>query len=113
MIAAVEGYALAGGFEVALACDLMVAARDATFGLPEVRRGLLAAAGGLVRLPRLMPPRVAAEIALTGDFIGAERMAGHGVVSRLAEPGGAVEVALELAARIAANAPLAVAGAAA
>jgi enoyl-CoA hydratase len=111
LIAAVEGYALAGGFEVALACDLMVAARDAKFGLPEVRRGLLAAAGGLVRLPRLMPPRVAAEIALTGDFVGAERMAEHGVVSRLAEPGEAVDVALELAARIAANAPLAVAGA--
>jgi enoyl-CoA hydratase len=111
LIAAVEGYALAGGFEVALACDLIVAARDATFGLPEVRRGLLAAGGGLVRLPRLLPPRVAAELILTGDPVGAERMAGHGVVSRLAEPGEAVDTALELAARIAANAPLAVAGA--
>lgn len=111
LIAAVEGYALAGGFEVALACDLIVASREATFGLPEVRRGLLAAGGGLVRLPRLLPPRVAAEIILTGDFVDAERMAAHGVVSRLAEPGEAVSVALELAARIAANAPLAVAGA--
>jgi enoyl-CoA hydratase len=111
VIAAVEGYALAGGFEVALACDLIVAARDATFGIPEVRRGLLAAGGGLVKLPRLLPPRVAAELALTGDFVGAERMAEHGVVTRLTEPGGAVEAALELAARIAANAPLAVAGA--
>jgi enoyl-CoA hydratase len=111
LIAAVEGYALAGGFEVALACDLIVASREATFGLPEVRRGLLAAGGGLVRLPRLLPPRVAAEIILTGEFVGAERMADHGVVARLAEPGGAVDAALELAATIAANAPLAVAAA--
>jgi enoyl-CoA hydratase len=111
VIAAVEGYALAGGFEVALACDLIVASREATFGLPEVRRGLLAAGGGLVRLPRLLPPRVAAEIILTGEFVDAEAMARHGVVSRLTEPGGAVGGALELAAKIAANAPLAVAGA--
>jgi enoyl-CoA hydratase len=111
LIAAVEGYALAGGFEVALACDLIVASREATFGLPEVRRGLLAAGGGLVRLPRLLPPRVAAEIILTGEFVGAERMAEHGVVNRLTDPGGAVDAALELAAKIAANAPLAVAGA--
>lgn len=111
VIAAVEGYALAGGFEVALACDLIVASREATFGLPEVRRGLLAAGGGLVRLPRLLPPRVAAEIILTGEFVSAETMAQHGVVSRLTDPGAAVEGALELAAKIAANAPLAVAGA--
>jgi enoyl-CoA hydratase len=111
LIAAVEGYALAGGFEVALACDLIVASREATFGLPEVRRGLLAAGGGLVRLPRLLPPRVAAEIILTGEFVTAERMEAHGVVSRLTDPGGAVDGALELAAKIAANAPLAVAGA--
>jgi enoyl-CoA hydratase len=111
LIAAVEGYALAGGFEVALACDLIVASREAVFGLPEVRRGLLAAGGGLVRLPRLLPPRVAAEIILTGEFVTAERMAEHGVVSRLTDPGSAVEAALELAAKIAANAPLAVAGA--
>jgi enoyl-CoA hydratase len=111
LIAAVEGYALAGGFEVALACDLIVASREAVFGLPEVRRGLLAAGGGLVRLPRLLPPRVAAEIILTGEFVGAEKMEQHGVVSRLTDPGGAVDAALELAAKIAANAPLAVAGA--
>jgi enoyl-CoA hydratase len=111
LIAAVEGYALAGGVEMALACDLIVASREATFGLPEVRRGLLAAGGGLVRLPRLLPPRVAAEIILTGEFVTAEKMAQHGVVSRLTDPGGAVDGALELAAKIAANAPLAVAGA--
>jgi enoyl-CoA hydratase len=111
LIAAVEGYALAGGFEVALACDLIVASREAVFGLPEVRRGLLAAGGGLVRLPRLLPPRVAAEIILTGEFVTAERMAEHGVVSRLTNPGSAVDGALELAAKIAANAPLAVAAA--
>jgi enoyl-CoA hydratase len=111
LIAAVEGYALAGGFEVALACDLIVASREATFGLPEVRRGLLAAGGGLVHLPRLLPPRVAAELVLTGDFYEAPRMAEHGVVGRLTEPGEALAGALELAERIAANAPLAVAGA--
>ncbi|HJZ37735.1 MAG TPA: crotonase/enoyl-CoA hydratase family protein [Solirubrobacterales bacterium] len=111
LIAAVEGYALAGGFEVALACDLIVSSREAVFGLPEVRRGLLAAGGGLVRLPRLLPPRVAAEIILTGEFVTAERMAEHGVVSRLTDPGGALDGALDLAAKIAANAPLAVAGA--
>jgi enoyl-CoA hydratase len=111
LIAAVEGYALAGGFETALACDLIVASREATFGLPEVKRGLLAAGGGLVRLPRLLPPRIAAELILTGDFFTAERMAEHGVVSRLTEPGAAVDAALDLAAKIAANAPLAVAGA--
>ncbi len=105
LIAAVEGYALAGGFEVALACDLTVASREAVFGLPEVRRGLLAAGGGLVRLPRVLPPRIAAELILTGDFFSAERMAEHGVVSRLTEPGRAVDAALELAAKIAANAP--------
>ena len=111
LIAAVEGYALAGGFEVALACDLIVASREATFGLPEVRRGLLAAAGGLVHLPRLLPPRIAAEVILTGDFFDAGRMAEHGVVGRLTEPGEALAAALELAERIADNAPLAVAGA--
>lgn len=74
LIAAVEGHALAGGFESVLACDLVVAARNAQFGLPEVKRGLAAAAGGLLRLPRLLPPRIAMEIALTGDFIGAERL---------------------------------------
>jgi enoyl-CoA hydratase/carnithine racemase len=78
---------------------------------PEVRRGSLAVGGGLVRLPRLLPPRVAAELILTGEFVGAEKMAEHGVVNRLTAPGSAVDGALEPAAKIAANAPLAVAGA--
>lgn len=108
LIAAVEGYALAGGFEVALACDLIVASCKATFGLPEVRRGLLAAGGGLVRLPRMLAPRIAAELVLTGDHAGAERMAELGVVNRLVEPGEALPAALDLAERIAGNAPLAV-----
>lgn len=109
LIAAVEGYALAGGFESVLACDLVVAARDAQFGLPEVKRGLAAAAGGLLRLPRLLPPRIAMEIALTGDFIGAERLAQFGLVNILTEPGGALEAARALARRIIVNAPLSVA----
>src|SRR3954449_13413382 len=75
LIAAVEGWALAGGFEVALACDLIVAARDARFGIPEVKRGLVAAAGGLIRLPRRIPYHLAMELALTGDPVGAERAA--------------------------------------
>ena len=74
LIAAVEGYALAGGFESMLACDLVVAARDAKFGIPEVKRGLAAAAGGLLRLPRLIPQRIAMEAALTGDLFSAERL---------------------------------------
>jgi enoyl-CoA hydratase len=98
LIAAVEGWALAGGFEVALACDLLVAARDARFGIPEVKRGLVAAGGALIRLPRRMPYHLAMELALTGEPISAERAYGVGVVSRLTEPGGA----------IAANGPLAV-----
>ncbi len=106
LIAAVEGYALAGGFEAVLACDLLVAARNATFGLPEVKRGLAALAGGLMRLPRLIPPRIAMEIALTGDMISAERLERHGLVNELVEPGEALEAALRLARRIAANAPL-------
>jgi enoyl-CoA hydratase len=108
LIAAVEGWALAGGFEVALACDLIVAARDARFGIPEVRRGLVAAGGALIRLPRRIPYHVAMELALTGDPISAERAADLGLVSRLAEPGGALVEARALAATIAANGPLAV-----
>ena len=111
LIAAVEGYALAGGFEVVLACDLIVAARDAVFGLPEVKRSLLAAGGGLIRLPRRIPYPVARELALTGDPVGAERAAELGIVNRLTEPGGALDAALELAAGIAANGPVAVAAA--
>jgi len=109
LIAAVEGYALAGGFESVLACDLVVAARNAVFGLPEVTRGLAAAAGGLIRLPRLIPPRIAMEAALTGDPLSAEELHRHGLVNRLSEPGQALSMARDLACRIIANAPLAVA----
>ncbi|WP_161139232.1 crotonase/enoyl-CoA hydratase family protein [Propylenella binzhouense] len=109
LIAAVEGYALAGGFESVLACDLVVAARDAKFGLPEARRGLAAAAGGLLRLPRLIPQRVAMEMALTGEMVTAERMHQFGLINRLTEPGHALSGAIELARAISANAPLSVA----
>src|SRR4051812_47247578 len=107
LIAAIEGFAVAGGFEVALACDLIVAARDARIGIPEVKRSLVAAGGALIRLPKRIPYHVAMEMALTGDPISAERAHALGIVNRLAEPGNAVEVALELAAEIARNGPLA------
>lgn len=109
LIAAVEGYALAGGCEAMLACDLAVAARDAKFGIPEVKRGLAAGAGGLLRLPRLIPPRIAMELALTGDMLDAERAAALGLVNIVTEPGQALAEARRLAARIIANAPLSVA----
>ncbi len=108
LIAAVEGYALAGGCEIALACDLVVAAGNAKFGIPEVRRGLVAAAGGLLRLPQRIPYQVAMEYALTGEFLDAPRAHSLGLVNRLTEPGGALEGARALAAVIAANGPLAV-----
>jgi enoyl-CoA hydratase/carnithine racemase len=108
LIAAVEGWALAGGFEVALACDLIVAARDARFGIPEVKRGLVAAAGALLRLPRRIPYHLAMELALTGEPIGADRAAQIGIVSRLTEPGKALAGARELASQIARNGPLAI-----
>jgi enoyl-CoA hydratase/carnithine racemase len=108
LVAAVEGWALAGGFEVALACDLIVAARDARFGIPEVKRGLVAAAGALLRLPRRIPYHLAMELALTGEPIGADRAQAIGIVSRLTEPGGALAGARELAAQIARNGPLAI-----
>jgi enoyl-CoA hydratase len=108
LVAAVEGYAVAGGFEIALACDLLVAARDATFGLPEVRRGLVAAGGGLLRLPDRVPYGLAVEWALTGEFVPATRAAEVGLVNRVTDPGGALDGALELATAIAANGPLAV-----
>ena len=107
LIAAVEGWALAGGFEMVLACDLVVAARDARFGLPEVKRSLVAGGGGLLRLPRRLPYHVAMELALTGDPLGAEAAHAYGLVNRVTEPGGALAGALELAATIAANGPLA------
>lgn len=107
LIAAIEGFAVAGGFEVALGCDLIVAACGAKLGIPEVKRGLVAAGGALLRLPRRIPYHVAMEMALTGDPISAERGAEIGVVNRLTDPGAAVDGALELAEAIAENAPLA------
>ncbi|MEM5451597.1 crotonase/enoyl-CoA hydratase family protein [Paraburkholderia guartelaensis] len=109
LIAAVEGYALAGGFEVVLASDLVVAANNAQFGLPEVKRGLCAAAGGLLRLQRQVPERIAIELVLTGDMFGAQRAFEFGLVNRLTAPGEALAGALELAQKIVANGPLAVA----
>jgi enoyl-CoA hydratase len=107
LIAAIEGFAVAGGLEIALACDLIVAARGAKLGIPEVKRSLVAAGGALLRLPRRIPYHVAMELALTGDPITAERASELGLVNRLAEPGDAVQTALGLAAEIAVNAPLA------
>ena len=109
LIAAVEGFALAGGAEVALATDLIVAARDAAFGIPEVKRGLVAGGGGLLRLPERIPYAVAMELALTGDNLPAERAHELGLVNVLAEPGGALDAAIALAEKITANGPLAVA----
>jgi len=107
IIAAIEGYAVAGGFEVALACDLIVAARDARIGIPEVKRSLVAAGGALIRLPKRIPYHVAMELALTGDTITAERGYELGLVNRVADAGATVDVALELAGAIEVNAPLA------
>ncbi|MDP9385173.1 MAG: crotonase/enoyl-CoA hydratase family protein [Actinomycetota bacterium] len=107
LIAAVEGFAVAGGFEIALACDLIVAARDARLGIPEVKRSLVAAGGALLHLPKRIPYHLAMELALTGDPIDAARGYEIGVVNRLAEPGEAVAAARELAAAIARNGPLA------
>jgi enoyl-CoA hydratase len=108
IIAAVDGPALAGGCEIALACDMIVASRNAVFGLPEVKRSLLAAAGGLFRLPRTVGPKVAMEVILTGDPISADRAYTLGLVNLLVEPGEALNAAKALAARITANAPIAV-----
>jgi enoyl-CoA hydratase len=109
LIAAIEGFAVAGGFEIALACDLIVAARGARLGIPEVKRSLVAAGGALLRLPNRIPYHVAVELALTGDPISAERGHGLGLVNRIAEPGAALDAALELAGAIVANGPLALA----
>jgi enoyl-CoA hydratase len=108
LIAAIEGFGVAGGLEIALACDMIVAARGAKLGIPEAKRSLVAAGGALLRLPQRIPYHVAMELALTGDPIDAERGYELGLVNRLAEPGTAVDVALELAAAIAKNGPLAV-----
>jgi enoyl-CoA hydratase len=107
LIAAVEGFAVAGGLEVALACDLIVASRGARLGVPEVKRSLVAAGGALLRLPRSLPRNVAMELALTGEPIDAERGYELGLVNRLVDPGEARAGALELAAVIAENGPLA------
>ncbi len=107
LIAAIEGFAVAGGMEIALSCDLIVAARGAKLGIPEAKRSLVAAGGALLRLPRRMPYHVVMELALTGDTLPAERFHEFGVVNRLAEPGEAVRGALELAKRIAKSGPLA------
>jgi enoyl-CoA hydratase len=109
LIAAIEGFAVAGGLEVALACDLIVAARGARLGIPEVKRSLVAAGGALLRLPRTMPRNLAMELALTGEPVDAERAYELGLVNRLADPGQALDVALQLAETIAANGPLALA----
>ena len=106
VIAAIDGYALAGGMELALACDLIVASAGARFGIPEAKRGLAAAAGGLIRLPRQIPPRVAMELALTGDFIPAQRAYDLGFINQITD-GPAIDAARTLAARIAENGPLA------
>jgi enoyl-CoA hydratase len=109
LIAAVEGFAVAGGLEVALACDLLVAAKGAKLGIPETKRSLVAAGGALLRLPRVLPRNLAMELALTGDPITAERGYELGLVNRLSEPGEAVDKAFELAGEITPNGPLALA----
>lgn len=106
VIAAVEGFAVAGGLEIALCADLLVAARDAKLGIPETKRALVAAGGALRRLPERIPLGVAMEMALTGDPITAERGHAIGLVNVVSEPGGALDAALELAARITPNGPL-------
>ena len=108
LIVAVEGPALAGGLEIVLSCDLVVASRESRFGIPEVKRNLVAAAGGGFRLPRVLPKNVATELGITGDPINAQRAYDLGLVNELAEPGTALEAALALAGRVTANAPLAV-----
>jgi enoyl-CoA hydratase len=108
IIAAVDGPALAGGTEIVLACDLVVASTASRFGIPEVKRSLVAAGGGLWRLPRKLPVNLAMELTLTGDPIEADRAFQFGLVNDLCEPGEALDRALALAERIAANAPLAV-----
>jgi len=108
VIAAVEGYALAGGFELVLACDLVVASEEAQFGLPEVTRGLAAGAGGLLRLRERIPYHAAMQMVLTGERVPAGDLHRAGLISRVVAAGQALEAARDLAARVAANAPLAV-----
>ena len=108
IIAAVNGSCLAGGFEIMLSCDLVVAVENATFGIPEVKRGLAAGAGGLVRLPKRIAPAIAMELALTGEPISAQRAYELGLINRVVPTASLLDAALELAGTIAANAPLAV-----
>ena len=109
LIAAVEGFAVGGGFEIALACDLVVASEKAQFGLAEVKRGLVANAGGLVRLPRQLPVKIAAELVLTGELFPAAFLAMYGLINRVVPAGEALHVARVIAGKIAANGPLAIA----
>ena len=109
LISAVEGYCLAGGCELALATDLIVASKDSAFGIPETKRGLVAGGGGLLRLPQRIPYAVAMELALTGERLSAQRAHELGLVNALAEPGKVLDAAIELAEKITANGPLAVA----
>jgi enoyl-CoA hydratase len=109
LIAAVEGFAMGGGFELALGCDLIVAAEDAKFGLPEVKRGLIAAGGGVVRLPKRIPHHLAMEFLLTGEPVTGRRAGELGLVNRVTPNGDAAAVALQLAEKLAENAPLALA----
>lgn len=108
-IAAVEGYALAGGFEVALTCDFIIASETAKFGLPEVKRGLVASAGGLLRLPRQLPKRIATELVLTGDIYDAETLAPYGLINFIVPEGEALKAALKFAEKLAGNGPMAMA----
>ncbi len=108
LIAAVEGFALAGGFELMISCDLVVVAENAKLGIPEVKRGLVAAGGGLLKMPRQMPKRLAMELALTGDLLEPQRALDVGLVNRICEPGQALNKAIELAKTIQKNSPLAV-----
>ena len=109
LIAAAEGFALAGGFELLLSCDLVVATETTKFGIPEVKRSLVAGAGGVFRLPQQIPPRIAMELALTGDHFDAKRMYEVGLINEIVPEGQALEGAKKLAARIACNGPLATA----
>ena len=107
-LVAVDAPALAGGMEVCLACDILVASERASFGLPEVKRGLMAGAGGVFRLPQKVPPAIAIEMLVTGDPIDARRAFEIGLVNRIVPAGQALAVTLEMAERIARNAPLSV-----
>lgn len=108
LIAAIEGYALAGGLEIAMSCDMMIAAETAKFGVPETKRGIVPGSGGMVRLPARVPYVIAMELVLTGDMFSAEQAANWGLINRVVPEGQALQAALELAGRIKENGPLAV-----